>query len=645
MPKIQASLPDYNTLVRWTVQDVINWLENNGFKCGKLFRQAGVDGNKFVHCQSADLRNIKCSKDEIKDIMDQLRTVKVPNALKGISGGSHGGHFQQQTPNPDFDSESDDGGWDSDFDDDPEPAEPVAPARPNRRTPPSQPRSEPPAFREPPRRVPAPEPEEPQELYEDPDNTGPPVTSIPPRRPPVSEPVEEEEYEDPDAHKQNFQTVRNMPLPTPPSERSAPGHGNRPPPPLPNTRSAPAPPPQIEENYIDPDVNDKPPTPPPPRNGKRGGPSIPNSRQDKPVPPPINNIPRRHSDEVKPVEEETYEDPDGRVDSLPDYMEPDVPTAPPPRPGKAKAVPSKRPPPKLVQEETYEEPDRNNQEQETYEEPEQNQNIVEEVYEIPESRDDENQEQYLEMELEDIPTTVAPQLPQPVQPRRGRGRSPAPPPTPVSTPAPAKTSHNMLQLPSRTPKSPSQTALEDYENPPDKVENAQRDVQRAVGNVISPTTNGYVDRPRSPRSPRSTRELPPRPNAASSSGDPDPAPSDVNSSKEPTEGQLLMQRWYHGSISRDEAKKQLAAHRFNGMYLIRRSTKNPDQPFTLQIWYGDSDYNLPIKKSTEGTYVVGGNKQKFKSLLDIVNGFKKSKLVLNKAVETSLEKSLPKQKS
>ncbi|WAR20730.1 hypothetical protein MAR_014704 [Mya arenaria] len=177
----------------------------------------------------------------------------------------------------------------------------------------------------------------------------------------------------------------------------------------------------------------------------------------------------------------------------------------------------------------------------------------------------------------------APQLPQPVQPRRGRGRSPAPPPTPVSTPAPAKTSHNMLQLPSRTPKSPSQTALEDYENPPDKVENAQRDVQRAVGNVISPTTNGYVDRPRSPRSPRSTRELPPRPNAASSSGDPDPAPS--------------------GSATDAE---------MNGMYLIRRSTKNPDQPFTLQIWYGDSDYNLPIKKSTEGTYVVGGNKQKNK---------------------------------
>ncbi|WAR20731.1 hypothetical protein MAR_014705 [Mya arenaria] len=308
---------------------------------------------KRLHCQSADLRNIKCSKDEIKDIMDQLRTVKVPNALKGISGGSHGGHFQQQTPNPDFDSESDDGGWDSDFDDDEgldrQPSMAYTPVK----KPIAQKRNfgrkgvtkEKKKIRNLQSQLPL--QDLPQELYEDPDNTGPPVTSIPPRRPPVSEPVEEE-------------TVRNMPLPTPPSERSAPGHGNRPPPPLPNTRSAPAPPPQIEENYIDPDVNDKPPTPPPPRNGKRGGPSIPNSRQDKPVPPPINNIPRRHSDEVKPVEEETYEDPDGRVDSLPDYMEPDVPTAPPPRPGKAKAVPSKRPPPK-----------------------------VEEVYEIPESRDDE----------------------------------------------------------------------------------------------------------------------------------------------------------------------------------------------------------------------------------------------------------------
>jgi len=47
----------------------------------------------------------------------------------------------------------------------------------------------------------------------------------------------------------------------------------------------------------------------------------------------------------------------------------------------------------------------------------------------------------------------------------------------------------------------------------------------------------------------------------------------------------------------------------NGMYLIRRSNKMADQPFTLQIWYGDTDYNLPIKKDAEGYLYVGKNSQ------------------------------------
>ncbi|KAH3707150.1 hypothetical protein DPMN_066547 [Dreissena polymorpha] len=163
--------------------------------------------------------------------------------------------------------------------------------------------------------------------------------------------------------------------------------------------------------------------------------------------------------------------------------------------------------------------------------------------------------------------------------------------------------HNVLMIPS--------PAGEDYENEMEKLKAA-------------------------PKLPVQKRVLPPPPSTQIET----PAPQTIGS-KEPTEAQLLLQRWYHGSMSRDEAKEKLFSYNMDGMYLIRRSAKNPSQPFTLQIYFAKNDFNLPIRKSGSG-YQVGANTQTFPSLLEIVNTFKKSRLVLNQTIQTTLVKSLPK---
>ncbi|KAL5011509.1 hypothetical protein ScPMuIL_010060 [Solemya velum] len=56
----RANLPDYNSLMRWTVHDVSNWLQTNklaGFVMP--FRNAGVDGLKLSKLTHTDLLNMK----------------------------------------------------------------------------------------------------------------------------------------------------------------------------------------------------------------------------------------------------------------------------------------------------------------------------------------------------------------------------------------------------------------------------------------------------------------------------------------------------------------------------------------------------------------------------------------------------------
>ncbi|KAH3707145.1 hypothetical protein DPMN_066542, partial [Dreissena polymorpha] len=138
MPKIQKSLPDYQALVRWTVQDVINWLHDNKFDaCVSAFRQCGIDGNKFVHSEEPDLINIGIKRPIVREIMEQLNTVGRPrnNMRVGAQVVQPPSHRTVVT-NDDADSDE---GWDTDEfqeeSDESVPPSPMAPPRPNRTVP------------------------------------------------------------------------------------------------------------------------------------------------------------------------------------------------------------------------------------------------------------------------------------------------------------------------------------------------------------------------------------------------------------------------------------------------------------------------------------------------------------------------------
>lgn len=556
------------------------------------------------------------------------------------------------------------------------PPSPMAPPRPNRTVPTKNGLRDSPSLPRQP--VMAPEADE---VYTDPDESGskpPQINSLPPttrtnqKRVPApihkEEPVAEELYEDPD------DKPSGPPIPSPAPQRA---------PPI-GKRSLPALPQEEEENYEDPDS--KPQAPPPPRaKGKAAPPPYTKVNiQDKPKPPSLAKLPSRLSmqddtpDYLEPLEdlpplpptrstapppratlppprggdvhkkpsvpaqeEETYEE--TTSDALEDYEEPDVveppkrvgPTslgnvnnpsrapqllvsntsrappspvstrsrAPPPSPSNTSKAPlpspnnsSMGPPPLISNSSRPPPPPVTNTrarppliEQETYEEPDAMKNppFQEETYEIPEK--------------EEAPVPI----PSRTTPSVLTGRSRAPAPIPAQTPIISETClvPKKSQIPS--------PAGEDYENEMEKLKAA-------------------------PKLPVQKRVLPPPPSTQIET----PAPQTIGS-KEPTEAQLLLQRWYHGSMSRDEAKEKLFSYNMDGMYLIRRSAKNPSQPFTLQIYFAKNDFNLPIRKSGSG-YQVGANTQTFPSLLEIVNTFKKSRLVLNQTIQTTLVKSLPK---
>ncbi|KAL4231746.1 hypothetical protein ACF0H5_009322 [Mactra antiquata] len=84
----------------------------------------------------------------------------------------------------------------------------------------------------------------------------------------------------------------------------------------------------------------------------------------------------------------------------------------------------------------------------------------------------------------------------------------------------------------------------------------------------------------------------------------------------------------------------------NGMYFIRKSTQGGVKPYTLQIYFENKTYNLPIRKKDNGTFALGKdekpNERAFDNLLILVNAFKKNPILLAGGKQTILVKSLPK---
>ncbi|XP_045189614.2 lymphocyte cytosolic protein 2-like isoform X4 [Mercenaria mercenaria] len=460
MSRIKQPLPEYAALIRWTVQEVINWLSEN--------------------ITETDLNNIHCPKKYTREILNQVSMVARPGCPPRTGGFGHRGNqrhvpFNETSHTQDDGSGSEDEGWGedefSDYDDEDDNAglessvepTPVAPPRPNRREAPSLPREAAPlptSNRQPKhRQLPAqPEPEE-EEFYEEPEETAPAVRGRPPvpdvrgrppapdvrGRPPVPVPDldgPDEDYEDPDANIK-VSNFHGGPLPKPPTHANKPiPIAQRKPPPLPesprnplDTESEP------EEEYEDPDSTVAAKGPPLPTGPRRPPPppaepeeeyeepdvtvakkTAPKSvGQRKPPPPPVSSVPTSRSVRNRPpVQEEEYEDPDENMaanhnkpqppplskiprkpsataSELPAYEMPEGETAPPPVP---RNVPRKKPhEPKLQQEETYEIPDETDSAP-SRPVPKKYQKPVqeEETYEVPDSDDSEEQDDYLDMD-------------------------------------------------------------------------------------------------------------------------------------------------------------------------------------------------------------------------------------------------------
>ncbi|XP_069139320.1 B-cell linker protein-like [Argopecten irradians] len=129
-----GTLPEYSGLVRWTINDVQQWLSSNAFSefC-RSFRENGIDGVKFVDLDEIELNRMRTPMNKRSKLMTIIKSIKKPD-LSGVQNlisnrAAASPHvpqrdYNQKAPPPPIDSDSgsgtdDDYEWaDSDFEDD-----------------------------------------------------------------------------------------------------------------------------------------------------------------------------------------------------------------------------------------------------------------------------------------------------------------------------------------------------------------------------------------------------------------------------------------------------------------------------------------------------------------------------------------------
>ncbi|KAL8592148.1 hypothetical protein ACOMHN_033519 [Nucella lapillus] len=97
------------------------------------------------------------------------------------------------------------------------------------------------------------------------------------------------------------------------------------------------------------------------------------------------------------------------------------------------------------------------------------------------------------------------------------------------------------------------------------------------------------------------------------------------------EDELSGYDWYHGKIGRDHAQTIFHREQQSGMFLVRKSERDPKQPYTLVLWHCDRIWNIPIRKKDNGKYAAGIRKEgetEFFSVAEIVDHFKEVSLKL-----------------
>ncbi|XP_056005576.1 uncharacterized protein LOC125660393 isoform X36 [Ostrea edulis] len=624
----KTPLPDYSQLARWTVNDVCTWLMENRFgNFVSQFREHGIDGGRFANLKDVDLSQMRCPLNKRTELLKCIRnipnrditppTLQRPVATFTSSRPPIPSRIEDRHPPPvpstnDVDSGSDDDyeAWDEfdDFDSPdedyineqenqllkkpnsriperhqqpPEPAIPPRPARPGKggdRPPPQIPHSP-----LPPRGgrhgrgpAPLPEPEDQpsyietddpllnQPDYEVPEEVSSPAPKLPKSRPPVKPP---QVIDDQPTYEDPDETDN---IPAPPPSR-----GGRRPPPKP-AEPPPMPQDMPEDFYEDPDESNPVPAPVPDRSRAKM-PPLPKTQKD---PPSLNRT----------------------------VSEPDIPAPPPPRAGQGKN--KKRQPQPLPSE--------------------------------PQDSDDSSSSDYEKPESNRPPATSN---------SKPRQRAPPPAKPPEDEPKAGLKSKVRPAIPSHSTESgkklpagavPIIGLQPDVSDLP-KAKHASRE-EKAQPPVPSSKTphrgsqeeNTFPPVPTSRTHQRTTqinegRSLPPtptdhkgiKPQGRGSVIDrrPPPVPG--------SEDDIFQHDWYQ-NVNRAEADEVLKNFGKNGTFLIRPSTKD-GQPFTLQIYNNTKVYNLPIRQRTDSKFALGREKkaeETFKTVMDLVNFFKKHTLIL-----------------
>ncbi|XP_076461332.1 uncharacterized protein LOC143293882 isoform X3 [Babylonia areolata] len=229
--------------------------------------------------------------------------------------------------------------------------------------------------------------------------------------------------------------------------------------------------------------------------------------------------------------------------------------------------------------------------------------------------------------------------------RAPQDNTPPPPPRPprMDRPAPERPSY-MNSHAHQPPPPPPVAAAAAPQLPKRPVqhapENMPRDDVYEIMNDESESSVGLAQQ--KPAAQRHSREvpLPPKPVKKASTEKPPqqggwvfnhkqatpPAPPPVAAAAPATpEDELSAFEWYHGKISRDHAQTIFSREQKDGMYLIRKSERDPQQPYTLVIWHCNRIWNIPIRKVVNNKFAAGKYKEgetHFDGIPDLIEHFK-----------------------
>ncbi|XP_056005582.1 basic salivary proline-rich protein 1-like isoform X42 [Ostrea edulis] len=485
----------------------------------------------------------------------------------------------------------------------PEPAIPPRPARPGKggdRPPPQIPHSP-----LPPRggrhgRGPAPLPEpEDQPDYEVPEEVSSPAPKLPKSRPPVKPPQvidDQPTYEDPDE-------TDNIPAPPP-------SRGGRRPPPKP-AEPPPMPQDMPEDFYEDPDESNPVPAPVPDRSRAKM-PPLPKTQKD---PPSLNRT----------------------------VSEPDIPAPPPPRAGQGKN--KKRQPQPLPSEpqdsddsssSDYEKPESNRPPATSNSKPRQRApppaKPPEDDYMAMAGKDQksDDEEDYEKPDPAELPPRLPPLPSEPKAGLKSKVRPAIPSHSTESgkkLPAGAVPIIGLQPDVSDLPKAKHASREEKAQPPVPSSKTPHRGSQEENTFPPVPTSRTHqrttqINEGRSlPPTPTDHKGIKPQGRGSVIDRRPPPVPG--------SEDDIFQHDWYQ-NVNRAEADEVLKNFGKNGTFLIRPSTKD-GQPFTLQIYNNTKVYNLPIRQRTDSKFALGREKkaeETFKTVMDLVNFFKKHTLIL-----------------